>query len=137
MTTRERMKAKALKCLKTLRVATPYIEDFEKNGKVNIFEKLYGYALEENEAVAEKLIEVEEKYHALVYAVVHSELYFGDCYNFLFVPDDPDEWDYIVDRTGFMQHNVVAYVWNMSYEDNSEAGTITCLSGSGGLSRAA
>ncbi len=135
-TTRAEKKEQALACLKGLQVAKPYIEDFEQNDKVYVFENLYGYPAPGNEDVFIKLKEIEKKYKCLVYAVIHSEMYFGDCYNFLLVPDDPEDWEWLL-RSNIAQHNVLAYVWNRSYEANSEMGTISCLSMSGGLTRAA
>ena len=135
-TTRAEKKEQALVCLKGLQVAKPYIEDFEQNDKVYVFENLYGYPAPGNEDVFIKLKEIEKKYKCLVYAVIHSEMYFGDCYNFLLVPDDPEDWEWLL-RSNIAQHNVLAYVWNRSYEPNSEMGTISCLSMAGGLTRAA
>ena len=43
----------------------------------------------------------EEEYNALVYHVIHSPMEFGDCYNFLYVSDHPEEWEYdILDLYG-------------------------------------
>lgn len=134
-TTRAEKKEQALACLKALQVAKPYIEDFEQNDKVYVFESLYGYPAPGNEDVFIKLKEIERKYKCLVYAVVHTAMYFGDCYNFLLVPDDPEDWE-LLHRSNGALHSVLAYVWNRNYEPNSEMGTISCLSMAGGLTRA-
>ena len=73
-TTRAEKKEQALACLKGLQVAKPYIEDFEQNDKVYVFENLYGYPAPGNEDVFIKLKEIEKKYKCLVYAVIHSEM---------------------------------------------------------------
>ena len=135
-TTSTKKKEQALACLKELQAAMPYIEDFEQNDKVYVFENLYGYPARENEDVFIKLKEIEQKYRCLVYAVIHSVMQFGDCYNFLLVPDDPEDREWL-QQAHTAQHHVLSYVWNRSYEANSEMGTISCLSMTGGLTRAA
>lgn len=135
-TTRTEKKEQALACLKRLQVAKLYIEDFEQSDKVYVFENRYGYPAQGNEDVFVKLNEIERKYKCLVYAVIHSEMGFGDCYNFLLVPDDPEDWEWLL-QSNIARHSVLAYVWNRSYEANSEMGTISCLSLAGGLTRTA
>lgn len=135
-TTRAEKKEQALSCLRGLQVAKPYIEDLEQNDKVYVFENRYGYPAPENEDVFIKLKEIEQKYKCFVYAVIHSEMQFGDCYNFLLVPNDPEDREWM-QRANAARHDVLAYVWNRSYEPNSEMGTISCLSMAGGLARTA
>ena len=49
-----------------------------------------------------KIKEFEEKYNALVYAVTHEYTNFGECYDFLYIPDYEKEWDEMLYPQGNM-----------------------------------
>lgn len=83
----EYKKQKALELMKTLDIYKPYIKGFEKDNNVCFFEGYGGFwAYQEPELLA-KIKEFEEKHNVLVYAVTHEYLEFGECYDFLFIPD--------------------------------------------------
>ncbi|MBQ4443758.1 MAG: hypothetical protein II896_03735 [Clostridia bacterium] len=77
-------------------------------------------------------------FYALVFAVTHEYAEFGECYSFLYIPDEKDEWDDII-----MFYNTpntyyaFAYVWNKDYVYDSEFGSILVKTRYGGLKRVA
>lgn len=91
--TKEIKKQKAIELMQQLEIYKPYIRGFEKDNKVCFFENFGGFwAYQEPELMA-KIKEFEEKYNVLVYAVTHEYLEFGECYDFLYIPDYEEEWD--------------------------------------------
>ena len=121
--TTENKKQKALELMKTLDIYKPYIKGFEKDNNVCFFEGFGGFwAYQEPELMA-KIKEFEEKHNCLVYAVTHEYLEFGECYDFLFIPDYEEEWNEVLYRQGRTFY-AYAYVWNKTDDYCSEFGTI-------------
>lgn len=83
-----------------------------------------------------KIKEFEEKYNVLVYAVTHEYTNFGECYDFLYIPDYKEEWDDILYPAGNGFY-ACAYVWNKTDDFCSEFGTIGIRSFGGGIKRVA
>lgn len=129
-------KQKAIEIMNKLDIYKPYIKGFEENNQICFFENFGGFwAYQEPELMA-KIKEFEEKYNVLVYAVTHEFLEFGECYDFLYIPDYEEEWGEIL----YSQSNyyyVSAYVWNKDCEWCSEFGTIGIRSFGGGIKRVA
>lgn len=127
---------KAIEIMNKLDIYKPYIKGFEENNQICFFENFGGFwAYQEPELMA-KIKEFEEKYNVLVYAVTHEFLEFGECYDFLYIPDYEEEWGEIL----YSQSNyyyVSAYVWNKDCEWCSEFGTIGIRSFGGGIKRVA
>ena len=117
----EYKKQKALELMKTLDIYKPYIKGFEKDNEVCFFEGFGGF---------------EEKHNCLVYAVTHEYLEFGECYDFLFIPDYEEEWNEVLYRQGRTFY-AYAYVWNKTDDYCSEFGTIGIRSFGGGIKRIA
>ena len=91
--TKEIKKQKAIELMQQLEIYKPYIRGFEKDNKVCFFENFGGFwAYQEPELMA-KIKEFEEKHNVLVYAVTHEYTEFGECYDFLYIPDYEEEWD--------------------------------------------
>ena len=133
-TTKEQRKQKAIECLKALGIYKPYIDGFKKDNQVCFFERYGGFWAWQDEELAKKVTEIEEKYKCTVYAITHEWFHFGECYSFLIIPEDNEDWEYVIEKVakGFY---VFSYVWNKSYEQDSEFGTIGIQSFGGGIRR--
>ena len=132
--TNEIKKQKAIELMNKLNIYKPYIHGFEADNKVCFFENFGGFwAYQEPELMA-KINEIEKTYNVLVYAVTHEYLEFGECYDFLYIPDYKSEWKYALlpQKDIFYSY---AYVWNKTDDFCSEFGTIGIRSFGGGIKR--
>lgn len=131
-------KQKALELMKQLDICKDYVEIFKEKDIVTYFEQYIGYWAFQEEDLMARIKAFEEKWNALVFAVTHEYAEFGECYSFLYIPDEKDEWDDIV-----MFYNTpntyyaFAYVWNKDYDYDSEFGSILVKTRFGGLKRVA
>jgi len=127
----------AVKALETLGCYKPYLNAFkrQKDPVVTMYEGFGGYYLDpkygSNETeLIDKIKEIETTYGGTVYAVIHNLTSFGECFSLLYISKyDGDttageDWAY-------------AYVWNKTYDECSEFGTIGVKSALGGLIRTA
>ena len=136
MTKQERMKEKAIEIMEKLDIYKPYIKGFREENKVCFFEGFGGFWVDQEPEIEKKMKEIEEKSNCLVYAITHEYLEFGECYDFLIVTKEPDEWDDLVmDYEG--GKIVFAYVWNKDDDFCSEFGDICVKSFGGGIKRIA
>lgn len=128
------MKKIAIEHLKALNIYRPYITEFRKNGTVTMFERFGGYYINEMNGYTElesRIKEFERDYEAMVYAVTHEYLEFGECYTFLYV-DKNDPNNLTIDDGLYY---VYAYVWNKTMDYCSEFGTVGIQSSYGGIVR--
>lgn len=128
------MKKIAIEHLKALNIYRPYIAEFRKNGTVTMFERFGGYYINEMNGYTElesRIKEFERDYEAMVYAVTHEYLEFGECYTFLYV-DKNDPNNLTIDDGLYY---VYAYVWNKTMDYCSEFGTVGIQSSYGGIVR--
>ena len=127
----------AIQCLKSLNIYTPYINKFEKDSTVTLFERFGGYYINKDQEpeLLNKIKEFEAETGSLVYAVTHEMFFFGECYSFLIVSEYDEEWEMTLQeiQTGY----AFAYVWNKSDEICSEFGTVGVKSFGGGIARIA
>lgn len=130
----ENKKQKAIELMNALDIYKPYIKGFKENDNICFYENFGGFWVYQEPELAAKIKEFEQEYDVLVYAVTHEFLEFGECYDFLFIPDYEDEWEdlLIPQSNGFY---VYAYVWNKTDDDCSEFGTIGIRSFGGGIKR--
>ena len=132
----ENKKLKAIELMQKLDIYKPYIKGFKDNDNICFFEGFGGFwAYQEPELMA-KIKEFEEKYNVLVYAVTHEYTDFGECYDFLYIPDYEEDWEDMLYREGKTFYTC-AYVWNVDDDFCSEFGTIGILSFGGGIKRVA
>ena len=132
----EQKKQKALELMRKLDIYKPYIKGFEKDNEVCFFEGFGGFWAYQEPELMEKIKTFEKEYNCLVYAVTHEYLEFGECYDFLYIPDYKEDWDFVLEHQGNM-YFALAYVWNKDCEWCSEFGTIGIRSFGGGISRIA
>ena len=135
MATKEEMKAEAIRRLQELDIYKPYIAGFKtKAQKVCFFERFGGYWVWQEPEIESKMKEIEEKCGCMVYAITHEMFDFGECWSFIFVSDEEDEWEYEFEHSGGNNFNVSAKVWNMA-DDFVESGSVGVKSFGGGLKR--
>lgn len=136
-TTREQKKSKALELMKTLDIYKPYIKAFKDNDTVCVFENFGGYYIDKDSKLYNEIKNFEEENDCLVYAVTHEYTDFGECYDFLFVSDYEEEWEYIISYSDQNRHVILSYVLNNDMPDCSEFGDITIQTFGGGVRRIA
>lgn len=129
-------KSKAIEFMGKLDIYKPYIKAFKESGKVCFFERFGGYWAEQEPEVYQKMKELEKEHEMTVYAITHEYTQFGECWSFLFVNNEEEEWETLLMREG-SAHWAFAYVWNKSDDDCSEFGTIGLASYGGGIRRIA
>ena len=83
----EKKKQKAIELLNKLDIYKPYIKGFKENNRICYFEGFCGFWAEQNKELMEKVREFEKEHNCLVYAITHEYTDFGECYDFLFIPD--------------------------------------------------
>jgi hypothetical protein len=131
---RENKKVEAIKRMQVLGLFRPCIRAFEKYDELQLTEPNGGlYEFSDDEELSAKVREFEEEYNALVYHVIHTYTQFGELYNFLYVSDYEEEWEY--DNEDVKAGYAVAYVWNKTDEWMSEIGGIAVRELFGGLVR--
>lgn len=131
---RTKKKEEAIKRMGMLGLFKPCIKAFERHDEVQLTEPNGGlYEFSDDAELNEKVKEFEEQYNALVYHVIHTYTQFGELYNFLFVSDYEEEWEY--DMADLKDGYVIAYVWNKSDDWCSEMGSIVVRELFGGLVR--
>ena len=132
--TNEIKKQKAIELMQQLDIYKPYIRGFEADNKVCFFENFGGFWAYQEPELMDKIKEIEKTYNVLVYAVTHEYLEFGECYDFLYIPDYKSEWKYalIPQKDIFYSY---AYVWNKTDDFCSEFGTIGIRPFGGGIKR--
>lgn len=130
----EERKIKAIELLKELDIYEPYIEGFEQENNVCFFERFGGYWVYQEPEILKKMKEIEEEFNCTVYAITHEYTEFGECYSFMLVTRYKYEWDNLLIKDGSTFY-AFSYVWNKTYEDFSEFGTIGVKSFGGGITR--
>lgn len=132
--TREKKKEEAIKRMKVLGLFKPCINAFEKYDELQLTEPTGGlYEFNDNAELNAKIKEFEEEYNALVYHVIHTYTQFGELYNFLYVSDYEEEYEFEMEE--LEDGYAIAYVWNKTDEWMSELGGIAVRERFGGLVR--
>ena len=137
---REEKKKKAIEIMELLDIYSPYIRAFEEKDVVTFFEGFGGYYLTESEKeLYDKVREFEKECNGVVYAIIHNRVDGDECYSFLYVPDYENDWEYLCEAVSADEANneyyVASYVWNKSYDWDSEFGDIGVRSFGGGIKR--
>jgi len=135
-TTKKQRKEKATEIMKELNIYAPYVDGFNEEDKVCLYEHYAGFWAEQYPELEAKIRKLEQKYNCTVYAITHEFAEFGELYDFLIVTDYPDEWEDLLYNYDD-GHTVFAYVWNKTDEWCSEFGEISVKSFGGGIRREA
>lgn len=134
LVTREDKKREAIERMKILKLHSNVIRDFREDDKLNMSEN-GGFLYWLDEAQQELVREFEEQNKALVYHVLHNIVGGDEHLAFLYVSDYEEEWEY--DREDLLSGYPLAYVKNLSYDIDSEFGSIGVKPNIGGLCRTA
>ncbi len=130
-------KQKALEIMKKLDIYEPYINEFEKNDNVCIFEGFGGFWAWQRPNIIEKKKLIEERYDATCYAITHEITEIGEFYDFLLVTKYKSEWDYIFEELPNNNYYAFAFVWNLDDNNCSELGSVVIQKFGGGIRRIA
>ena len=127
----KKKKDEAVKRLKMLNVTRNVIRDF--NNEILNCSEFCGFLCRLDEEKKRMVAEFEQEYHAVVYHVIRQRTaYFGEMLSFLYVSDDPEEWD--EDVEDIENGQTIAYVKNLTIPC-SEFGSIGIESNAGGVMR--
>ena len=66
--------------------------------------------------------EFETNYNAYVYHIIYTSSAFGNLFSMLYVSNNKEEWQ--SDREDLENKQLFAYVWNRTYTECSEIGSI-------------
>ena len=128
-------KEKAIELMKQLKIYEPFIADFKERNLVCFFENCIGFWVYQEPEIEAKMHEIEQEYNCMVYAITHEFTNIGELYNFLIVPNYPEEWDELIYAQNGNEYIAYAYVWNKSDDWCSEFGSISIQSAVGGIRR--
>lgn len=134
-TTKEARKQQGIKYLKRMKVMDGFIENFDKDDYVTMFEKGIGYWVFQYPEIEKKMKEIEEKHNCTVYAITHEYSEFGELYDFLVVTNTKSEWKDLIGELTNITYYAFAYVWNKDDNSCSEFGDIAVRTIFGGLNR--
>lgn len=130
------LKERAIQYLEQLNIYKPYINGFKsKSQKVCFYENFGGYWVYQEPKIEEKMHEIEKKYNAVCYAITHEITEFGDLWDFLLATEDDGCVEALWYNHELKCTCALAYVYNESYPECSELGTIGVQSFGGGLKR--
>ena len=132
--TEQERKEFAIELMKKLDIYKPYIKGFQESNKVCFYENFGGFWVYQEPEIEAKMKELEERFEITIYAITHEMTSFGECFSFLYVNKYKEEWSFTLDSEG-NRHYAFAYVWNKSYEDDSELGTVLVQNFGGGIRR--
>ncbi len=134
---RQQQKEVAIKLMETMDLYKPYIKAFKEHDTITMYEQYCGFYIDEKEEIYSNIIKFEEEHNCLVYAVTHELTDFGECYDYLIVPQNKEEWETLLFYSNKTEHVIFAYVRNVDDEWCSEFGDITVKQFGGGLARVA
>lgn len=118
----EKKKEEALKRMKAIGLLPQAIKLFEAKTKWCLSETPYGTYFIPNQTIVDHVKKLEEQYNILVYTAMHSYTGFGEIYSFLYVSDNPEEWE--KDNQDLTKNEAVAYAYNKDDDNCSEFGYI-------------
>ena len=122
---KERNEAKVTEAVKRLHkmgILEEAIQNFKKSGKVYVSMTPYGILYDLTEQQKTVLQQFEEKRNALVYLVVNKEDEREEMDAYIFVTDNPGEWE--IENDDLEAGEAIAYVHNLKKERLSEVGYI-------------
>ena len=119
--TRKEMVNEAVKRMKKMDIIDDAIRQF-KAGDVNVSWGWLGALFWADDELKAKIQEVEKQFNSVVYLVLHNNTEMGEMFAMLMVTSYKDEWE--LDHED-LEHNIAfAYVWNKTYDEMSEAGSV-------------
>ena len=131
---KQQQKEQAIKYLQQLDIYKPYIDGFEKEDHVCVFERFAGFWVYQYPEIEAKMKAIEKEYKCTVYAITHEFTQFAECYSFLIVTNYKHEWKTLL-QSHKNKHTAFAYVWNKTDDWCSEFGSIAVQNALGGITR--
>ena len=132
--TKEDIVNEAVLRMKALKIHANAVKEFECERKINISEPPLGGLFWLEDSSLQKIVnEFEAKHNCIVYHIVHTFTDYGEMYSFLYVNYDDEEWE--LDKEDIKVNQCLAYVYNKTYPDLSEFGSIGIQRVAGGLIR--
>lgn len=137
MLTKSEQRNLGAKYLEEMGCYKPYLKAYKDKGIVTMYEGYGGYYVDETSEpeLFKKIKEVEKEYNGTVYSVIHSRVYDEDHWAMMWISANEDDNDENIDKNDDGSCYVFSYVWNSSYEPNSEFGSIVVKPALGGLLR--
>lgn len=120
----------AVERMQMLKMSEDCIQDFVDGG---LLQSISGFLYSVPSDILEKVAEFENAYEGKVYHIVYSNTEFGELYTFLYVGKNTDEWE--MDREDIKDGYVFSYVYNKTYPEFSELGSVVVTPLWGGLRR--
>lgn len=134
MLSKEEMKVEAVERMKLFGIFPETIKQFEEDDLISESAPPLGACYWVNEEQLKRVQKFEETFGGLVYHVIHSYTDIGEMECYLYVCKHKEEW--VVDREGIENGEILAYVNNLDAPDCSELGYIGVeLSPAAGLTR--
>lgn len=130
---KENMKQEAIARLISLNLHPKAINEFKDEGKLNLSLKGFLYWLDESQL--ERVHQFEEETGCMVYHVIHNHMTIGEMLTFLYVSNNPEEWE--MERNDLAIEIPIAYVVNLDHDICSEFGSVRIQKSFGGLIRTA
>jgi hypothetical protein len=133
----------AIKRMEIIGIDKGYIDLFKDNGSISIWErqndvfKAVRYELDNYSdlELKERIKSFEKVKEALVYMVQKTWTDFGELYAFFYVDNNFVEWDSV--EFDLKHESDLCYIWNKTYEEDSEFGYIAFRKAMGGIYRVA
>lgn len=139
--TKEEFQTEAIRRMEELHFDPFIIYDFKESGTVycSEIEPPIGIMSNLSSELKDKVKWVEERSHGKVYHVIKTEAILCgtpvEMYNFLYISPYREDWE--VDERIIKDNSVLCYVWNKTWDDCSEFGTIQIANIDGLLLRTA
>lgn len=138
-----KFKQECIRRMKKLNIYKPYIDKFEQDETITLFNSYFGYYIskeadiDNNEAIRlQNKIDELAKDGFYCYAVTHTYAQFGECYEFLCVSKYTQDWYLEIHNSNDKMSKIVfAYVYNLSEPEFSEFGDIVVSTKFSGIRR--
>lgn len=125
------LRKEAVYRMKILGISEKVIDEFLKDGKVNL--SIGGNVCCLNESQLELVEKFEAETKCMVYHVIHNDSTIGKMLTFLYVSNIPEEWT--IEHDDLKAGTPMAYVVNIDNDIYSEFGSVRIQNYLGGLIR--
>lgn len=131
---RDEMKQEAVKRMEAMGIWKPIVSRFSRNGTVAVSEEPVGAYFWASDGQKKLIADWEENTGSMVYTGVRTATPYGVMTSWLYVSRFTEDWE--MDWEDIADGSAVAYVYNETAPELSEAGSIGCTLGpAGGLLR--
>lgn len=124
--------------LSKLKVNDQYVQDYDKNRQIYLFDyedEWRGLQIAEGSELSRKISELEFDHDVKVYAVTREMTSFGEIYSFLCLSKYIADYDQMLRVVRDGLYRAYAYSWNKTAEECSEFGFVFISSHDGKIGR--